>query len=298
MLSTATHFACPECNRSILKGSGLCKGCGHEFEAGDQKPCALCLQFKPLRKSHAIPDACFREISKGRQAIAVTDDGKYAKKTNDSWWIKQLCDDCETYLNKNYDAYSLARLRGGRGQKIQHNEYLTLQDVDFVKLYTFFLSVFWRAANSDNPAYRCVYIPQPWNEQIREYVLGQNPDLIGILKIATVRLSFLKDLREEKFLDDNCLSETIAEPFARLDEKNERASFNFIMKGFFVEIFTPGLRLSERKTKGIIDLRCIENNKLDCSFVHPYDIPELAKTIFVGVRPGFKKSKKKSRLPK
>jgi len=113
-----------------------------------------------------------------------------------------------------------------------------------------------------------------------------------------VRLSFLKDMREEKILDDKCLSGIIANPFARLDEQNERVSFCFVMEGFFVEILTPGLRLSERKMKGIIDLRSIENNKLDCSFIHPYDIPELAKTIFIGVGTGFKKAKQKSRLLK
>jgi hypothetical protein len=299
MLSTATHFACPECNRFVLKGSGLCKVCGHEFEAGDQKPCALCLKFKSLRKSHAIPNSSFKKIFNGRQAVVVTDDGEYAKKTNDSWWTEQLCDDCEKFLNKNYDAYSLARLRGDRGGKIPQNEYLTLQDVDFARLYTFFLSVFWRAANSDDPAYRRVFIThQPWNEQIRKYLYAQNQDLIGLLKIATIRLSFLKDMREEKFLKDNCLSEIIPMPFHRLDEKNERVSFCFIMEGFFVEIFTPGLRLSERKTKGIIDIRSIENNKLDCSFVHPYDIPELAKPIFIGVGAGFKKKQKKPKLLK
>jgi len=161
MLCTTTHFACPECNRFVLKGSGLCKVCGHEFEAGDQKPCALCLKFKPLCKSHAIPNSSFKKIFNGCQAVVVTDDGKYAEKTNNSCWTEQLCHDCETFLNENYDAYSLPRLRGKRGQKIQHTDYLTLLDVDFAKLYTFFLAVFWRAANSDDPAYRAVGIPQP-----------------------------------------------------------------------------------------------------------------------------------------
>ena len=116
MSDSQAHFCCPSCNRLALKGSSFCKVCGQEFERGDPKPCALCLEFKALKRSHAIPNSSFQKIFNGRQGIVVSNDvDTYVKRTNDSWKKYQLCDECEQHLNKSYEGYSLLFLRGKKG---------------------------------------------------------------------------------------------------------------------------------------------------------------------------------------
>ena len=280
-----THFICPGCNRFVLKGSSFCRVCGLEFKPGDKKPCALCLEFKDLKHSHAIPNSFFKELTKGSdgkkglQAIVVTGDSDtYAKRTNESWWTEQLCLDCEQRINQKYEKYCLAHLRGQRGRKIRHDGGITFKEFDLEKLQLFSLSIFWRAANSEHPSYSRVFIPEPWNDELRKHILDERPVPLGL---ATVKVSHLKDKRKNGIITDKALTEIIMTPFHRL--LNNRISFFFIMEGFLVEISTLW-RFRERQVRGVLNPK---QNILVCPFIHPYDIPEFRHNIFVGMRKGF-----------
>jgi len=262
----------------------MCQVCGQKFELSDPKPCGLCLEFNELVRSHAIPNASFKIISKGRQAVVVTADiGRHPAGSNESFKTYQLCSGCEKFLNKEYDSYALPRLRGQKGKRILYGEGVTLIGIDLTKLQLFFLSVFWRAANSEYLAYSQVFIPEPWNNEIRECILNKQP---VPLDLSTVKISLLKDMRKEKFLSDEVLAKIIMEPFHRLSDNN--ISFNFIFEGWFVEIFTPGLDLKERQSMGVI---YSERIRLTCPFIHPYDIHEFSEIIIPGIQKDIEKKK-------
>ena len=259
----------------------MCQVCGQKFKPSGQKPCALCLKFKDLVLSHAIPNASFKKISKGRQPVIVTANGRHPKGGNESFKTYQLCSGCEKFLNEEYDSYALPRLRGQKGKRILYGEGVTLRGIDLTKLQLFFLSVFWRAANSEHPAYSQVFIPEPWNNEIRECILNKQP---VPLVLSTVRISLIKDQRKEISLNDEALAEIIMEPFHRLFDNN--ISFNFIFEGWFFEIFIPGLGLGERQSTGVINS---ERIRLACPFIHPYDIPEFSETIILGIQKDLEK---------
>ncbi len=284
MLDSQTHFCCPGCNRLVLKGSSLCRVCGQAFKSGDPKPCALCLEFKDLKRSHAIPNSSFIEIFNGGQGITVTDDiDTYAKRNNDSWWTRQLCNECEQHLNQSYEKYSLSFLRGGKGEKIEYTKGNTFSEVDIEKIQLFFLSIFWRAVNSEEPAYNYVFIPEPWNDQLREYINKKQPTP---LNLATVKISCLtyKGKRDDR--SERAVKGIIIKPFIRFLPYRLYA-FCFLLEGFFIEIFTPGFGF---KREGILNPK---NNNLFVPYVDVYDIPEVIQTIKIGIMKGFKNNKKK-----
>ncbi|MFP3489501.1 hypothetical protein R0K20_18070, partial [Staphylococcus sp. SIMBA_130] len=87
--------------------------------------------------------------------------------SNDTWDTEQLCKRCEGLLNTNYENYSIRVLRGKVGVVKKHASGVTFEDVETRKVVSFFISIFWRAANSKHESYSKVYIPEPWNDQIR-----------------------------------------------------------------------------------------------------------------------------------
>jgi hypothetical protein len=163
----------------VLKGSSLCKSkiCGQEFKHSEPKPCSLCLKFEELKQSHAIPNSCFRKVkNRSGQAITISGDtNTYAKRTQESWWTYQLCDACEKHLNDSYEKYALLFLREKKGVNEENSGNIIFSDIDIVKIQSFFLSIFWRAANSADLAYSSVFIPEPWNNELREYIFKKQP---------------------------------------------------------------------------------------------------------------------------
>ncbi len=265
-------------------GSSLCRVCGQEFKRGDPKPCALCLEFKALKHSHAIPNSSFKRIFNGRQAITITDDvDTYGKGTNDSWKTYQLCNECEQHLNQSYEAYSLLFLRGEKGKKIEHDKGITFSEVDIRKLQLFFLSIFWRAANSEDLAYSHVFIPEPWNNELREYILKRQSVPLNLVTVKISRLTY----RSKKGGDsEKILKGIINTPFCRILPYS-LFSFCFLMEGFFIEIFTPGFGF---KREGVINPK---KDILIVPFIDLFDIPEFKKTIIVGIQKGFKNKERR-----
>ncbi|GEM_PF-656158 len=280
MSDSQAHFCCPSCKRLVLKGSSFCKVCGQEFERGDPKPCALCLEFKALKRSHAIPNSIFKKLSDGCQSIVVTNDADtYAKRNNNSWWTYQLCDECEQLLNHSYEKYSLLFLRGEKGKKIEHDDRgITYSEVNIGKIQLFFLSIFWRAANSEDSAYSHVFIPEPWNNELREFIFKQQP---VPLNLVTVKVSHLRYEGRNGDQSEKVAKGIIPSPFNRR-LLYSRFSFCFLIEGFFIEFFTPGF--------GFKRVRVInpKMNILVVPFIDLFDIPELVQGITVGIKKGFK----------
>ena len=240
--------------------------------------CCLCCKEKELKSSHAIPDTVFKKILKGDSGKSIVVPGggdEPIHYSSDSWDTLQLCDKCETLLNKHYESYSIKVLRGAIGQFKKHSIGVTFSRIDTSKLINFFIAVFWRAANSKHDSYSKVYIPEPWNKQIGEMLLNK---ATVPLKLATVKLSRLIDYTKIGGFSPEHLRSIVMSPFFRKHDYGH-FSFCFIFEGFLIEIFTPGLKISERKNRGVINKN---TNMIMVPFVNIFDVPEIEECLVLG----------------
>ena len=242
--------------------------------------CALCLAVTDLRRSLAIQDAVFKRIAKENngQSIRFDDsDTSLVEYSSDSWWEYQLCGGCEQHLNLSYEQYSLSAIRAGKGKIFKHQFGVTFSEIDTLKLQLFFLSIFWRAANSRNEAYQKVYIPEPWDNELRIHLLNKSR---VPLRFMTVTISRLIDRSAKDGFSLEVLKSLIISPFFR-KLPNRKFSFCFLFEGFFIEIFMPGHTLKQRAVKGII-------NPLSKAIVAPYldifDTPEILGLFVAGYK--------------
>lgn len=240
--------------------------------------CEMCLKDRELQMSHAIPDSVFKKIlrSNSGKAIVVPGGGdEPIHYSSDSWATSQLCGSCESLLNSQFETYSLRLLRGSIGRFHRHHHGVTFSDFEPSRVASFFVSVFWRAANSKHPCYGKVYIPEPWNGEIRELLL-KNGDIP--LKLATVQISRLIDRTPNDGFTLDSLRSVVMSPFFRKNE-NGRYSFCFVFEGFFIEIFTPGLSFRKRSQAGVISKG---KSVLMIPYLDIFDIPEIEDSLVKG----------------
>lgn len=250
--------------------------------------CALCLTVTDLRRSHAIPDSVFKRISKENNGQAISfndDDTSLVDYSSDSWWEYQLCSSCEQHLNLSYEQYSLSVIRAGKGKILKHDFGVTFSEIDTLKLQLFFLSIFWRAANSKNEAYQNVYIPEPWNNDLRLHLL--NKTRVPLL-FMTVKISRLIDRSAKDGFSLKTLKKVIASPFFR-KLPNRKFSFCFLFEGFFIEIFMPGFTQNQRVAKGVINPL---NNIMVAPYLNIFDIPEILNLLVAGYQKNLNKNVK------
>ena len=244
--------------------------------------CALCLTTADLRRSHAIPNSVFKRVSKENNGQSIRfndDDTSLVDYSSDSWWEHQLCSDCEQHLNFRYEQYSLSAIRGGKGKGkfAKHDFGVTFSEIDTLKLQLFFLSIFWRAANSKNEAYQKVYIPEPWNNELRLHLLNKTR---VPLRFMTVKISRLIDRSTDNDFSLSTLKNFIASPFFR-KLPNRKFAFCFLFEGFFIEIFMPGYTLKQRTAKGVINPL---SKIIAAPYLNIFDIPEILNLLVAGYK--------------
>lgn len=242
--------------------------------------CALCLEPAELRRSHAIPDSVFKRITRKNNGQAISfndDDVSLVDYSSDSWWEYQLCGSCEQHLNNSYERYSLSAIRGSKGNILKHDFGVTFSGIDTLKMQLFFLSVFWRAANSGNEAYKNVYIPEPWNNELRVHLLNETR---VPLRLMTVKISRLIDRSAGGGFSLNVLKSIIVSPFFR-ELPGRKFSFCFLFEGFFIEIFMPGHTLKQRAGQGVINPL---KNIMVAPYLNVFDIPEVVRILVAGYK--------------
>ena len=216
--------------------------------------CKLCNSSSKLLKSHAIPNAVFKKIFR-----------------QDSWKEEMFCASCEQLFSIEYEKYSLEILRGVQGTYKYHDLGVTFSGVDSKKLNGFFVSVFWRAANSAHPAYEEIHIPEPWNDQIRNFLLRTQwvPR-----NLVSIKLTRLIDYTPCGFSLD-VIKSMIMIPFSRRNEYGTY-SFAFLFEGYFVEIYMPGLKGKDRKQQGVLGK---DKKTLLIPYVDIFKIPEVLECL-------------------
>jgi hypothetical protein len=123
--------------------------------------CRLCLQDKILRNSHIIPEFLFRPTydEKHRTQEINLKPPNDIKLIQKGYREKLLCDDCEQFLNSNYELYfnNIWYEKGFKPIKITKKK-ITLPGIDYSKFKLFLLSILWRASISTHEAFCMVNI--------------------------------------------------------------------------------------------------------------------------------------------
>ncbi|MGV3002075.1 hypothetical protein [Vibrio sp. E150_018] len=215
--------------------------------------CKLCNQQKDLQMSHAVGDSIFKKISRTNsgKGISLTSGDEAIGYSCDSWAGYQLCLDCERLLNIEYEQYSLGVLRGKNCQLSKTDLGLTFKELDQQKLIMYFLSIYWRAANSGHSAYKNVVIIDDDNEYLRNSILNNTKIPDGKFSI---KISRVVDLSDSKRFSPDSIKQIVVSPFCRVYEnrKLENASICFMFEGFFIEIYVKGLKLKDRSKYGVL----------------------------------------------
>lgn len=230
--------------------------------------------------SHAVGDSIFKKIFKSNsgKAISISSGDEAIGYSSDSWAEHQLCSNCEKFLNQEYESYSLGVLRGKNCTFSKSDRGLSFSGLDQHKMVMYFLSIYWRAANSGHPSYKNAVIQEGGNEYLRNAILND-------IKIPSgkysVKLSRVMDLSESEGFTPEVIKEIIVSPFCRIhgSHKVNNISVCFMFEGFFIEIYIKRLRFKDRKKHGVLSE---SKDHLFIPYQNLFDIKEVFKLLVTG----------------
>lgn len=241
--------------------------------------CKLCNNDRELKNSHIIPDAMFHRILKANNGWAITfqdDTESRVKRSSESWSEHLLCADCEGYLNEEYEQYSISVLRNALNSvEISKNENgILFKNMLGVKFQLFLISIMWRAAVSSLEVYSKVELLPLWAEEIRNSLFNHRKIRTSLVDI---KISRLHDKTKNGFTQKN-LKNILVSPFLRKHETN--ISHCFLLEGFFVEFFLPGLKSKEKNKSGMIKPN---KNILLIPYINIFNISEVVSLLAIAL---------------
>jgi len=235
--------------------------------------CKLCTKQRDLQLSHAIGNSVFRKIfrSNNGKGISLTSGDEDIVYSSDSWAEHQLCLSCEKLLNREYEQYSIGILRGKNCSFSKSKLGLTFKGLNQHKLILYFLSIYWRAANSGHSAYKNTIIADRDNEYLRDIIL--NNKKISPSKYS-VKISRVIDLSRSKGFSLENIKQLVVSPFFRIQKssKFKNISLCFMFEGFFIEVYLKGLSLKSRAKHGVLSKT---KNLLFVPYLNLFDIEEI-----------------------
>lgn len=242
--------------------------------------CKLCFNYGALEKSHAYGRAVFRRLFKpgSGKAVAITYGTTPNKYSSDGWAEYQLCKCCEMLLNARYEDYSLGVLRAKYGT-IEKSEFgLSFTGIDQHKLIMYFLSIYWRAANSSHRAYKHVELNCPDNEYFRRVILN---DLAVPPRKLSVKVSRLKNYTKVKGLSEQGIKEWLLSPFPQTYTNDSRSAGTicFVFEGFLIEIYLNGLNIKRRQEPGVLSKK---RKRLIIQYLDLFKVSHIVNMIAAG----------------
>lgn len=242
--------------------------------------CKLCNELKNLQISHAVGDSVFKKIFRENsgKAISITSGKEAIGYSSDSWAEHQLCEDCEKTINLKYENYSLGILRGKGCTLSKSSLGLSFSGLNQHRLIMYFLSIYWRAANSHHPSYRNIEILEKDNEYLRSAIFNN-------LKIPSgkfsIKVSRVIDLSESKGFTPESIKKLIVSPFCRIHKgfKGENVSVCFMFEGFFIEIYLKALKINQRNKHGVLSKA---KGNLVVPYLNIFDIEEVVELLITG----------------
>lgn len=242
--------------------------------------CRLCDKDKELMNSHAIPDAIFRRLFREDSGKAIAfriDEDLPVGFSNDSWSEHQLCSDCEKLINNNYEKYAISLIRGGEGNVNKSQYGISFSNIENNRLILFLISILWRAAESNDPAYSKVILPDYVRDVMKHSIFHAKCLPKNLLSIEVSRL---KDFSGKNGFSDGDLKRIIVSPFYRAGDN--KVSFCYLLEGFFVEIFFPSHSFKCSKRLNVVRQN---GDFLNAPYIDVFSVPEL----FEAMKSGYKK---------
>lgn len=164
----------------------------------DRATCKLCVQEKEISKSHIIPEWAYKTLYDDKHKfyeLGSKPDG--ARKIKHKGEYENLfCADCETQLGK-LDEYGRAIIFGRSDEShfgistTGGNGTLVIENVDYVRMKLFQLSILFRAGVSQRVFFSKVHLG-PHEEEIRKMLLNRDPGTpedYGCVMVAFLRNS-------------------------------------------------------------------------------------------------------------
>ncbi len=135
--------------------------------------CRLCLQARPLCKSHLLPDFVFEALYDDKHRFY-----QVAKRSNrlrqSGVWERLLCTECEGRFSY-YERYAKTVLQGGAGvEYARHSNIVEVSGLDYHLFRMFQLSILWRASASENPFFDEVELGRH-EDILRQLLLNDDP---------------------------------------------------------------------------------------------------------------------------
>jgi len=139
-------------------------------------PCALCLQEKPLCKSHIIPEFAYTSLydSNHKMWRISTDANTRTTWLSKGIYEELLCKDCENHVGA-WETYARVVLDETRFPRRQTPFGWYLSGVDYKRFKLFQLSVLWRAGVTKRPEFSDAQLPRKLKGRLRQMLLNSDP---------------------------------------------------------------------------------------------------------------------------
>lgn len=193
--------------------------------------CAYCGEVRTLVKSHAIPDALFKDLksSRGGSLRQIHQDFGVST-TSTSGYARLLCEGCETRFNRLCDNDAISAVRWsveGKGSGTCPHQTLA----------AFICSVLWRALESSAKIYSGYRVPGEDRAKIEDVVFERRRPF----DCFSFEVAKLFDREED--LGSGQLSQTIAAPYwATITIGEQSYSIHyFIVRGLFMAALSPSV---------------------------------------------------------
>ncbi|MBU2868946.1 hypothetical protein [Pacificibacter marinus] len=191
--------------------------------------CERCGLNTQLRKSHAIPDAFFRDLKRsGKGKVTKIHQDFGPRPSSESGWSYILCAQCEMHFNASCDEAAILFVK----HTVSKSQ---LQAIDHSTLALFICSVLWRAQLSSASMYGGYKITKADVDQISSAALGRcDPFMSFSFEVAQLH-------DEDGNISINQIRKTIAAPY-RTEVKigsNLHTIHYFVAGGVFFSALSP-----------------------------------------------------------
>jgi hypothetical protein len=237
--------------------------------------CKLCLNQKELQLSHAIPNTYFRHIlrASGGNAIKMASDNfSHIVNTNDSGKELMLCRKCEGDIERNYESHANFLFKNERGI-IYTKEFVSYGTYKPKKLILFFISIIWRAANSNQELYKDISLLPEHNDYFRRAILNFSNIPSNRVGVKCYQLS---DLNKAGYFSQEDLKNLICALPPLPTEKYKLYKFCFF--GIYAEICIWGFKHKFRGEYGVLSKT---NKVLTMPYINIFEIPQIKQFLLI-----------------
>lgn len=139
--------------------------------------CALCLEDRPLQRSHIIPEFMYEPLydEKHRYNVLTVRLDNRDRIEQKGLREQLLCRNCEKHLSK-FERYASLVIKGGaKGiNGSRHGNIVSVAGINYAAFKIFLLSIIWRAGVARDPFFEKVDLG-PHQERMRAMIKDSNP---------------------------------------------------------------------------------------------------------------------------